>query len=138
MISLKESEYYVILKQAKDEFDHECCGFLAGTKKSGNIYIDKVFPMKNTDNSSEHFSMEPKEQFEKIKIIRSLGMEMLGNYHSHPYSPSRPSEEDKRLSFDPNVIYSILSLQNKEVPVLDMFKVIKNEKYVEKLKYEID
>ncbi|PJI08279.1 MULTISPECIES: M67 family metallopeptidase [Clostridium] len=137
MIYLKKSEYCAIIKQAKDEFDHECCGFLAGTKKNGNIYIDKVFPMKNTDNSSEHFSMEPKEQFEKIKSIRSFGMEMLGNYHSHPYSPSRPSEEDKRLSFDPNVIYSILSLQNKEVPVLNMFKVIKNENYVEKLQYEI-
>ena len=137
MIYLKQSEYYAILKQAKGEFDHECCGFLAGTKKNGNIYIDKVFPMKNTDNSSEHFSMEPKEQFKKIKIIRSLGMEMLGNYHSHPYSPSRPSEEDKRLSFDPNVIYSILSLQNKEAPVFNMFKVIKNENYVEKLQYEI-
>lgn len=38
MIYLKESEYYVILKQAKDEFDHECCGFLAGTKKT-EIFI---------------------------------------------------------------------------------------------------
>lgn len=137
MIYLKKSEYYAILKQAKDEFDHECCGFLAGRKKDENIYIDKVFPMRNIDNSSEHFSMEPEEQFEKIKAIRSLGMQMLGNYHSHPYSPSRPSEEDKRLSFDPNVIYSILSLQNKEEPVLNMFKVIKNENYVEKLQYEI-
>lgn len=132
---MKRLEYDLILKQAKEEYDNECCGFLAGVKKGEDIYINKMYSLTNIDNSSEHFSMDPKEQFEKIRLIRKEKMELLGNYHSHPHSPSRPSEEDKRLAFDPRVIYSILSLQDIEKPVFNMFKINKND--VEKLDYEI-
>lgn len=135
MIYLKKSEYSVILQQARREYDNECCGFLAGVKKDGDVYINKAYALVNVDNSSEHFSMNPKEQFEKVKLIRKENMELVGNYHSHPHSPSRPSEEDKRLAFDPNIIYAILSLQNEEKPVFNLFKINKNN--VEKLEYEI-
>lgn len=135
MIYLKKLEYNGILQQARKEYDNECCGFLAGVREYGNIYINRVYALVNVDNSSEHFSMNPKEQFEKVKLIREENMELVGNYHSHPHSPSRPSEEDKRLAFDPNIIYAILSLQNKEKPVLNLFEINKND--VKKLEYEI-
>lgn len=135
MIYLKSSENDLILKQAKKEYDKECCGFLAGVKKGEDIYIKKVYSLINVDNSSEHFSMNPKEQFEKIKLIREEKLELLGNYHSHPYSPARPSKEDKKFAFDPGMIYSILSLQDVEKPVFNMFKISKGD--VKKLDYEI-
>lgn len=47
--------------------------------------------------------------------------------HSHPESPSRPSEEDKRLAFDPNIEYLILSLMDAENPVLKAFGVDKEK-----------
>lgn len=135
MIYLKKSEYNAILCQARKEYDNECCGFLAGIKTDEDIYINKIYALVNVDSSSEHFSMNPKEQFEKLKLIRKESMELLGNYHSHPHSPSRPSEEDKRLAFDSNIIYGIVSLENKEEPVFNLFKINKNN--VEKCKYKI-
>ena len=53
--------------------------------------------------------------------------QMIGNFHSHPESPSRPSEEDKRLAFDPNIEYLILSLMDAENPVLKAFGVDKEK-----------
>jgi proteasome lid subunit RPN8/RPN11 len=47
----------------------------------------------------------------------------LGNWHSHPESPSRPSEEDKRLAYDSSASYLILSLMDLEHPVLNSFHI---------------
>lgn len=134
MIYIEKKEYEKIIEQAKKEFPNECCGFLAGNKKEQNLFIKTAYAMTNIDASSEHFSMDPKEQFKAVKSIRENNMELVGNYHSHPYTPSRPSEEDKRLAYDPKAIYGILSLE-KEEPVFNLFKIEKGN--VEKIQYEI-
>lgn len=134
MIYMKKKEYEKIVEQARKEFPKECCGFLAGNNSGKDLYIKISYPLTNIDGSSEHFSMDPKEQFKAVKTIRENNMELIGNYHSHPYTPSRPSEEDKRLAFDPKAIYGIVSLENEE-PVFNLFKIEKSN--VEKLKYEI-
>ena len=55
--------------------------------------------------------------------MRKNGFVPLGNWHSHPESPSRPSEEDKRLAFDSKASYMILSLMDRENPVLNSFHI---------------
>ena len=72
-----------------------------------------------------------KEQLAAVKDMRANGYQLLGNFHSHPESPSRPSEEDKRLAYDSKVNYLILSLMDLENPVLNAF-VIDEEKNVSK------
>lgn len=134
MIYVSKSEYEKIINQAKNEFPLECCGLIAGIREKDDLYIKKVYPLKNIDESSEHFSMDPKEQFDTIRSIRGESLVLLGNYHSHPYTPSRPSEEDKRLAFDPKALYGIVSLE-KEDPVFNIFMVTKEG--VEKLEYLI-
>jgi proteasome lid subunit RPN8/RPN11 len=47
---------------------------------------------------------------------------ILANYHSHPETPARPSEEDIRLVFDPNISYVIASLAS-EIPDLKSFRI---------------
>jgi proteasome lid subunit RPN8/RPN11 len=64
--------------------------------------------------------MAPEDQFNAIKDIRKKGLTLLGNFHSHPASPARPSAEDIRLAFDPSLSYIIISLKNPE-PVLKSF-----------------
>lgn len=135
MIYVNKIEYEKIIKQARKEFPHECCGYLGGFKSDKDIFIKKIYSLINIDHSSEHFSMDPKEQFNAIKLMRSQGLCMVGNYHSHPYSPSRPSEEDKRLAFDPKILYGILSLEN-EKPIFNLFKIDK-DKNVVNLQYTI-
>jgi proteasome lid subunit RPN8/RPN11 len=66
--------------------------------------------------------MDPKEQLAAIKDMRANGYTPLGNWHSHPESPSRPSEEDKKLAYDPKASYMILSLM-AQTPVLNSFHI---------------
>ena len=77
----------------------------------------------NIDHSNEHFSLDPKEQLAAIKDMRTEGLVPLGNWHSHPESPSRPSDEDKRLAYDKTASYMILSLMNRDEPVLNSFHI---------------
>lgn len=76
-----------------------------------------------SDHSSEHFSLDPKEQLGAVRDMRARGLSPLGNWHSHPASPSRPSAEDIRLAFDSRASYLILSLQDENKPVLNSFHV---------------
>lgn len=124
MIKLSKSDYEKILKYAESELPDEACGLIGGEiTESRDKIIKKVYLLTNTDHSNEHFSMDPKEQFESIKDMRANGFVPLGNWHSHPESPSRPSEEDKRLAYDSKASYMILSLMDRENPVLNSFKI---------------
>lgn len=95
---------------------------LAGNVNAGEIRIVEIFPMTNLDKSPEHFSLDPKEQFQVLRSAREKGLKLLGNYHSHPATPSRPSQEDIRLAYDPDAIYAILSLASQP-PVLKFFSI---------------
>ena len=123
MIKLIKSDFEKILAHAVKELPDEACGLIAGTVEDGDKEIKKVYLLTNIDHSNEHFSLDPKEQLEAIKDMRKNGFVPLGNCHSHPESPSRPSEEDKRLAFDSKASYMILSLMDRENPVLNSFKI---------------
>lgn len=123
MLQLKKSDYDKILSHAVQGLPNEACGLIAGVVENDIKKIEEVYLLTNIDNSNEHFSMDPKEQLEAVKDMRAKGLTLLGNWHSHPESPSRPSEEDKRLAHDSTVDYLILSLQDRENPVLNAFLV---------------
>ena len=123
MLTLKRSDYDKIVAHAKANLPEEACGLIAGTKDGDVKEIKKVYLLTNVDHTNEHFSMDPKEQLAAVKDMRANGLVPLGNWHSHPESPSRPSEEDKRLAFDPSVNYLILSLMDPENLVLKAFDI---------------
>ena len=115
-----------IISQAQREAPCEACGYLLGisTEDEGNVVAEN-YPMENADHSPEHFSFVPREQFAALKYARSRGLRILANWHSHPASPSRPSQEDLRLANDPTIRYAILSLH--EGIHLNSFKILNGE-----------
>ena len=136
MIKLSKSDYEKILKHAESELPNEACGLIGGVTEGGDKLIKKVYLLTNTDHSNEHFSMDPKEQLAAIKDMRANGFVPLGNWHSHPESPSRPSDEDKRLAYDSKASYMILSLMNREEPVLNSFHISGTDSEKEQLVIE--
>lgn len=119
MTKITTAVFRQIVEQAKAALPNESCGYLLG--KAGTI--TENYRMTNTDQSPEHFSFDPQEQFAAIRYARTAGLEIIGNWHSHPATPARPSEEDIRLAFDPQIHYFILSLAQEE-PVLNAYRII--------------
>jgi proteasome lid subunit RPN8/RPN11 len=120
MIKIQEEVYTEIVNHAQKESPIEACGYLAGK----NDIITKHYKLTNIDNSPEHYSFDPKEQFATVKDARNLGLDILAAYHSHPASPARMSDEDIRLAYDPNIHYIIVSLADGVN--IKAFKVKKN------------
>ncbi|MDR1524404.1 MAG: M67 family metallopeptidase [Tannerella sp.] len=106
MIRIPQDIIDAMIRQACDELPDEACGLLTGT----DGVVQARYAMTNIDHSPEHFSFSPQEQFNVLKEARRNGQKIIANYHSHPATPARPSEEDIRLAFDPQIVYIILSL----------------------------
>jgi proteasome lid subunit RPN8/RPN11 len=111
-----------ITAHARSGLPNEACGLLAGELSGEKKIVRGIYCLKNIDQSPEHFSMAPEDQFRVIAEIRKKGWALLGNFHSHPATPARPSEEDIRLAFDPSLSYIIISLENSE-PVVKSFRI---------------
>ncbi len=131
MIYITKDDYNLILSHAEKNLPEEACGLLGGVIDGEDKYVKKVYLLENTDHSNEHFTMSPQAQLQSIKDMRQNGYVLLGNWHSHPESPSRPSEEDKRLAMDTKIRYLILSLMDNDNPVLNAF-IIDKDKNVSK------
>ncbi len=118
--------YDEIVKYAREHLPEEACGLISGVEDENCRVIKNFDYLTNVDHADDHFTLDPKEQLAAIKDMRANGYKPLGNWHSHPESPSRPSDEDIRLSFDPNASYMILSLM-ADNPVLNSFHVENKE-----------
>ena len=102
-----------ITDHCRQEMPYEACGYLA----SDNGTIIHHYELTNTDKAADHFSMDPQEQFGAVKDMRSRSLKLAAVYHSHPETPARPSEEDIRLAYDPDISYVIISLAKPEITV---------------------
>ncbi len=118
MLTLAASDVEGIIRHAREHVPIEACGYLG--EKDG--VVQRVIRLKNVDASPEHFSLDPKEQFSALRQMRSEGYSLRAVYHSHPASPARPSQEDIRLAFDPQISYVILSLAGPE-PDVKSFRI---------------
>jgi len=118
MIQITQNIIDNIIIHAQNIYPIEACGYLAG---NGNI-ISHSYELRNIDNSEEHFSFDPAEQFAVVRKVRNEGLEILANYHSHPSTPARPSEEDIRMAYDPGILYFIISLA-ETTPQIKAFKI---------------
>lgn len=122
-VTITRQAYESLLQQARKEAPVEACGYLLGTDDTS---ATENYAMTNIDHAEEHFTLDPREQFAAIKYARKNGLKVVGNWHSHPASPSRPSQEDIRLAYDPSILYFILSLEAEE-PVLNAFRIQQGE-----------
>lgn len=122
MLQIPQQIINDLFDHAKTGLPEEVCGYLAGVGRE----VTRQYRLTNVDHSNEHFSFDPKEQFQVVREVRKAGLEILANYHSHPETPARPSQEDIRLAFDPNISYVIVSLA-AEVPEINSFRIQNGE-----------
>lgn len=130
MLIIEEKYLSDILNHAKDGAPKEVCGILAGRDSR----VEKVFKMTNVSEKPEIcYFMDSKEQFKIMKEIRSLRLEMLGIYHSHPKSEAYPSARDIELAYYADAVYVIVSLQDKNNPKVRAFRILENKIEEEKI-----
>jgi [CysO sulfur-carrier protein]-S-L-cysteine hydrolase len=106
-----------IVEQGLREFPNECCGVIAA---SDGVPVN-VVPMKNADASPVTYRLDGNEQLHVFDRLDERGWDLWAIYHSHTHSEAYPSETDIRLAFYPEARYILLSLADREQPVMRSF-----------------
>ncbi len=129
MIKIPENIFKKIIEHSKNDYPIEACGYLVGINEN----VIDIIKMRNIDESKEHFTFDPKEQFQAVKYARSKGANLIAVYHSHPNSPARMSNEDIRLANDTSIKYLIYSVSEDKLKCFSIDK----EKNVTEVPIEI-
>lgn len=105
------------------EFPNEACGLLAG--RDGEPV--RFYAMRNLDASPASYRLDPKEQLQVFDRMDEEGLDLLGIFHTHTHSEAFPSETDRRLAFYPEALYLVMSLSDREHPVLRAFRIVEGQ-----------
>jgi proteasome lid subunit RPN8/RPN11 len=108
-----------IIDHARSGLPLEVCGILGGAGGTASAY----YPIRNTEASGSRFLMDPREQIACMESLREQGMEVLAFCHSHPSGPPFASAEDVRLAFYPDVLTVIISLEDRDNPLVGAFRI---------------
>jgi proteasome lid subunit RPN8/RPN11 len=130
MIQIPRTIYERMIDHAKKESPLECCGILAGNGKT----VHNVFQVLNAEKSPTRYSMSPLDQLKVFEEMKKGSMEMVAVYHSHPQTIPFPSETDVKLAFYPEISSIIISLKEKDNPVMKAFSIGKDAIYPEEIK----
>jgi proteasome lid subunit RPN8/RPN11 len=129
MLKIPKVIFQGMIEHAKRESPMECCGILGGKEKT----VQKAFELKNTEESHVQYSMSPQDQMKAFEEMERESMEMIAIYHSHPHTIAFPSETDVKLAFYPDVSSVIISLKERENPVIKAFQIGKEAIYLEEI-----
>ncbi len=82
---------------AEATYPQEGCGFLLGRVSEGTREVVEARPARNArvDSARNRYLIEPRDFLSAEREARSLALEIVGFYHSHPDHPALPSEFDR-------------------------------------------
>jgi proteasome lid subunit RPN8/RPN11 len=102
-----------IVLHAREERPHECCGVLLGR---GAEIIEAV-RTRNAAQEPTRFVIDPQDHVRAIRDARGRGLDVVGYYHSHPYSAAIPSPRDMAEAAYPACVHLIASLAQEAADV---------------------
>ncbi len=115
VITLSQRHVDELRRHAEQEYPEECCGLLLGSFGSrGEKIVRETRAISNArePEARHHRSLIlPEELVRGERAARELGLEVIGNYHSHPDHPARPSQFDLEHAW-PTWSYVIISVRN--------------------------
>ena len=144
-----------MIAHARELAPHECCGILSGKDQTvaGNYRITNILAdisegdlsrfegaklsdlqrLSPEERADIAFQMDAREMAMAQRDIRSKELDLIGFYHSHTFSPARPSQTDitiamefesyrKKLNF-PEPLHLIISLEHTESPVIRAYRI---------------
>jgi proteasome lid subunit RPN8/RPN11 len=113
MIVLDREHEEAIRRHGEAEYPQECCGLLLGKIGADNRKtVAEVYPVSNAREREARHNRSlilPGEYVRGERHARSGGLEVVGNYHSHPDHPAEPSQFDLEHAW-PTWSYIIVSV----------------------------
>jgi proteasome lid subunit RPN8/RPN11 len=93
-------------------YPEEGAGLLLGELAGAEHQVKEILPLDNTREAQarhNRYQLSPQDYLQGEELAESLGIAVLGVFHSHPDHPNRPSEFDRQWAW-PNFSYLITSV----------------------------
>ena len=123
MITIPKELRDRMVEHAVAELPNEACGLLAGLDGS----FVHFYPMTNADHSPVTYRLDPQEQIRVFDEIEDRGWQLGGIFHSHTHSQAYPSPTDRGQAFYPEAYYVLVSLADRDNPVIRGFTILDGE-----------
>jgi len=99
VITLTEEQISQIEKHGEREYPYECCGLLLGqfAMNDEEKTVTEIFPIENAREEAAKYNrslITPQDLMRGEQYAREKKLDVVGNYHSHPDHPARPSQFD--------------------------------------------
>lgn len=144
-----------MINHARELDPHECCGILAGLdgtvskhyritnilaklseqelERFEGAKLSDLKQLSPEERADIAFQMDAREMAQAQKDIRSKGIILQAFYHSHTFSPARPSITDITIAMEfesyreklnlPEPLHVIISLQHKANPDIRAYRI---------------
>ena len=112
MIRIEQDPWTVMVAHAVTSYPRECCGIMLGEEPNpGERKVTLAIPVSNAyaGDQSDRFEIDPRDQLAADKHARSIGLDVLGFFHSHPDHGLYFSKTDLKNSWPwySNIVISI-------------------------------
>ena len=97
MIAVTEKHIEEIKAHGEATYPFECGGMLIGTlHQDGSKTVHETFPLENSsqEDQKNRVLILPKDVLRAERYARSIKLEVIGYYHSHPEDKAIPSQYD--------------------------------------------
>jgi len=119
MIRVSRAVYDEMVAHASEERPFECCGLLAG---SGGAITRSHRARNAADLFGIRYELDPREYLKLSREIDDADLDLIGVYHSHPFTRAYPSATDIGQAWE-GLVYVIVSLTDFLAPVVKAFTV---------------
>ena len=90
------TDYEALRAHGEETYPNECCGVLLGKTDSEGNHVRQIVRAGNTRTDSAHnrYNIAPQELVKIQRQARTLSLDIVGFYHSHPDHPAQWSPTD--------------------------------------------
>lgn len=112
-IVLTKKQKEILINHAQSNFPNESCALLFGTEDPKSCTVTDIFLAENIEKSPINFTISNEELLYGYKEAERKKLDVVGIFHSHPYSEAVPSLTDKEFMRINPVIWIISNKQNE-------------------------
>ncbi len=123
MLQIQYVDYEALRKHGEETYPHECCGVLLGKSEPDGNIVREIVRAGNTRTDSAHnrYNIAPQELVKIQRQARSLGLDIVGFYHSHPDHPAQWSPTDFAEAHWLGCSYIITSVEHGKAVLTNSF-----------------
>lgn len=114
----------VMARHLEAAYPEEGCGLLVGRNEGGTLLVTRLIPAWNVAcRRRTTFEIDPQVCFTTLRDVRQSDESLIGHYHSHPDRPPLPSQRDREMTFDPQMIWLISEVRDHRLVSTQAYRV---------------